>query len=240
MSIPDGVELQSPTKKEWSLIPEDVYQTEITNLEYKIEPNRYKEREKDPVKKAQMPDEKQIINFEFTIIEEGEMYGRKLWQKMTPMKPYPPTGTVTSWMYRLASAMAGHPITSAEADTYTSSDVNGYIHRQVQVVVKHSVPDANGKVWNNIESFLKAKQQLPPFDVNKVPVENQPAPVTTTQTQEMPVSGYDKFKAASQNTGTTNRAVQSNVEPEIAPDIAVAAQQIENGNYPFDGVNDPF
>jgi hypothetical protein len=166
--LPTDMELQSPQTKEWPLIPEDVYQTEITNIEYKVEPNRFKQKDTDP-------DEVQRMNFEFTIIEEGPYYGRKVWQKMAPIKPYPPQGKGKStWVYRLASAMEGHSITKDEADRYSTSNINGYIHRQVRVTVKHSAPNAQGKQYSNVESFLSIKSELPPFDENKVPKENQP------------------------------------------------------------------
>jgi len=208
--LPDNFELPAPSKKEWPPIPEDVYQTEITNLEYKTEKNKYKEREKDPIKKAAMPDEKSVINFEFTIIEEGQYYGRKVWQKMSPIKPYPPSGTMTSWMYRLASAMAGHPITREEADKFTSSDVNDFVRRQVKVVIKHSVPDFNGKVWNNIESFVTAKTQLPPFDEAKVPKDNQP------EVKNEP-TGYEKAKAIADSLPRTSSPTEEELKVEDIP-----------------------
>jgi hypothetical protein len=186
--LPESMELQTPQTKEWPLIPEDVYQTEITNIEYKVEPNRYKQKETDP-------DEVQRMNFEFTIIEEGPHYGRKVWQKMAPIKPYPPYGKGKStWVYRLASAMEGHPITKEEADGFNSSNINGYIHRQVRVTVKHSVPNAQGKQYSNVESFLTIKQELPLFDENKVPKENRPVAKTSLGAVK-PLTGYDKAKA---------------------------------------------
>ena len=181
------MELQSPQTKEWPLIPEDVYQTEITNIEYKVEPNRFKQKDTDP-------DEVQRMNFEFTIIEEGSYYGRKVWQKMAPIKPYPPQGKGKStWVYRLASAMEGHSITKDEADRYGTSNINGYIHRQVRVTVKHSAPNAQGKQYSNVESFLSIKSELPAFDENKVPKENQPD--KTSPEAVRPLTGYEKAKA---------------------------------------------
>src|SRR5438067_1017241 len=107
-------ELQTPQTKEWPLIPADVYQTEITKIEEK---NKFKQYETDP-------DEVKRINFEFTIIEEGPHYGRRVWQKMAPVKPYPPTGKgKETWMYRLASAMEGHSIPREEADKFGVANI---------------------------------------------------------------------------------------------------------------------
>jgi hypothetical protein len=212
MPLPDNMELQEPQSKEWPLIPADVYQAEITDIEYKTEPNRYKKFPTDP-------DEKQVMNFEFTIIEEGLHYGRKLWQKMAPIKPYPPkqNGKQT-WIYRIASAMAGHAITNAEADKFTSSDINGFIHRQVRVTVSESAPKENGKRYNNIESFLSVKQQLPPFDEKKVPQANKPEPSEQNQ------SGCGKFKDAGKSLSEENQPTTEQIEAsasDISPEINV-------------------
>lgn len=190
--LPDTMELQSPQTKVWPPIPPDVYQTEITNIEYKVEKNIYKEREPDPAKKASMSDEKQFINFEFTIIEIGPHYGRKVWQKMSPVKPYPPSNNgKETWVYRLACAMEGHPMTRDEADRYAASNINGYIHGQLRVTVKNVLSKDGSKTYNNVESFLPIKSSLPLFDENRVPKENQPEAKTQ--------SGYDKFKSAAEN-----------------------------------------
>lgn len=189
--LSDTFELQTPQAKEWPLIPADVYQTEITKIEEKIEPNKFKNYETDP-------DEVKRINFEFTIIEEGPHYGRRVWQKMAPVKPYPPTAKgKETWLYRLASAMAGHSITRGEADKFGVADVNGYLSKQIRVTVKHSVPNAQGKQYANVDSFLPAKVQLPPFDEAKVPKENQPAEP----------KGYEKFKAVAETLPVNNETV---------------------------------
>ena len=82
MPLPETMELQSSSTKQWPLIPPDIYQAEITEIEYKEVDNMYK-------KEATDPDKKQVMEFEFTIIEDGPHYGRKFWKKMTPTKPTP-------------------------------------------------------------------------------------------------------------------------------------------------------
>jgi hypothetical protein len=213
--LPPDMPLQEPQAKEWPLIPADVYQTEITNIEYKEIDNKWKKEPTDP-------DKKQIMNFEFTIIEEGPHYGRKMWKQMAPIKPYPPSQSgKESWVYRLASAMAGHAITRGEADKYGSSDINDFYRRQVRITISESAPKDNGKRYNNIDSFLSAKQQLPPFDVNKVPTENQPEPKAETATP-----GYDSLKAVADKLSPKKDAPEGQNEPPVAPDIAESAEQM--------------
>lgn len=213
------MELQEPKTKEWSLIPADVYQTEITNITYKeVDNTRWKKKPTDP-------DKKQVMEFEFTIIEEGQHYGRKLWKQMAPIKPYPPTGGKETWVYRLASAMAGHSITRAEADKYGSSDINDYSHRQVRITVSETAPKDNGKRYNNIDSFLPAKTQLRVFDANKVPKENQP------EAKNEP-TGYDKAKEVANSLPGAKRASTE----QISPDIAEAAKAMENDDLSVEGI----
>lgn len=186
------MELQEPKAKEWSLIPADVYQTEITKIDYKEIDNKWRENESDPLKK-------QVMEFEFTIIEEGPHYGRKLWKQMAPIKPYPPTGGKESWVYRIASAIAGHPITREEADKYTATSINDFFHLQIRVTVSVTAPKDNGKQYNNIDGFLTIKAPLPKFDENKVPKEDQ------TEVTEDPKN-----------------------EPPVSPDIAEIADQLKS------------
>lgn len=220
MPLPDNMELSTPQGKEWPLIPADVYQAEITDIEYKEIDNRWKQKPEDP-------DKKQVMNFEFTIIEEGPHYGRKLWQRMSPVKPYPPrqNGKET-WVYRIATALAGHSITKAEADKFTSSDINGYIHRQVRITVSESAPNESGKRYNNIDGFLPAKGQLPPFDEKKVPKENQPAKTEATQGQ--PQSGLDKARAVAESLPRGNQAgTGQNLDvPENMPPVDIDVSDI--------------
>ena len=51
----------------------------------------------------------------------------------------------------------------AEGEQYTTSDINGFIHRQIRMTVSQSEPKENGKVYNNIDSFLHAKSNYRPL-----------------------------------------------------------------------------
>ncbi len=165
MPLPTDLELQTPQQKDWTPITPDVYQVEITGIEYKEIDNHFKKKPEDP-------DKKNVMEFEFTIIEEGEHYGRKLWQKMAPTKPLPPRQNgKSSWVWRIASALTGHAITQEEGESYTSAMINDFISKQLRITVSQSEPK-DGKVYNNIDSVLGAKQQLPKFDPTKVKEES--------------------------------------------------------------------
>jgi hypothetical protein len=68
----------------------------------------------------------------------------------------------------------------------------------VRVTVKHSAPNAQGKQYSNVESFLTVKQELPAFDENKVPKENQPSDKTSPEAIK-PLTGYEKAKAVAES-----------------------------------------
>lgn len=208
MPLPANLELQTPSQKDWPLIDADIYQAEITDIEYKLEPNRFK-------KQATDPDEKQLMNFEFTIIEDGPFYGRKLWKKMSPTKPLPPRGEgQKSWIWRIASALAGHPLTFEEGDRFTSADINGFIHRQIRMTVSLSEPK-DGKQYNNIDSFLAIKVNLPPFDLNKVAKENQERVSAITPAET--VSGYEKARDVANSLPGANSGATDDLNVDDIP-----------------------
>jgi hypothetical protein len=229
--LPDNAQLDTPQTKEWPVIPNDIYQCEITDVEYKTEPNKWKEKDTDP-------DTKNVMNFVFTIIEPGEFYGRKLFKKMAAIKPYPPSGSSKgSTIYKLAVAMEGHAITKDEADGFGPRNINDYVHQQVRIHTVPSEPKADGKVWSNIEGFLSVKQQLPPFDPNKVQENSQPAVETPPQANSA-TPGFDKFIASKDTIlGAKPVAEAQNDGIEVAPDIAEEAARmaadIDVSDIPF-------
>lgn len=230
MPLPATLELQTPQTKDWPLLPPDVYQAEITDIEYKEIDNRYKKEPTDP-------DKKQVMNFEFTIIEEGPHYGRKMWLMMAPTKPLPPKQNgKASWIWRIASALAGKPISYDEGQSYTTSDINGFIHRQIRMTVTQSEPKADGKQYNNIDSFLAIKQQLPPFNPDKVRTDEddhveEPIAAPEQPQTNQPQPGYEKFKTAANNLPGVNRAEPSNLSPNPVP--AEAEEEINVEDIPF-------
>lgn len=207
MPLPDNLELQTPQTKDWPVMPADIYQCEITDIEYKEIDNKWKQKPDDP-------DKKQVMNFEFTVIEEGEHYGRKLWQMMAPTKPLPPKSNgKASWIWRIASALAAKPLTYDEGESYTTSDINGFIHQQIRVVVSQSEPKADGKQYNNIDGFLPVKQKLPLFDEKKVT--NEAATKAVRQDPvTSPADEVSPAKAAMQR-GMEKHQAQQEMDDEI-------------------------
>src|SRR3954464_14646629 len=97
MPLPANTEMKTPEKKDWPVLPEDIYQVEITDLT--AEEAEWKGEKKD------------VFKFEFTIIEDGQYYGRKLWKKGTRVSPIPFRNSKNPLTWKVASAVAKHPLT---------------------------------------------------------------------------------------------------------------------------------
>lgn len=154
--------MKVPEKKDWPLIPEDVYQVEITDIAEDV--TEYIKGEK-----------KDVFKFEFTLIEDGPTYGRKLWSRGSRVSPIPYKSGKNPLTWKVASAVVKHPLTEDEGKAYTIAMLNALIGKQVRVTVSVSAPKADGKQYNNIDSFMMTKAELPAFDEKKVPKDNQPA-----------------------------------------------------------------
>jgi hypothetical protein len=154
MPIPENTELKTPEKKDWPVIPEDIYQVEITDIS--AEESEWEGKKKD------------VFKFEFTIIEPGEYYGRKLWKKGSRVAPCPSTNNKAPLTWKVVSAVKKHPFTEDEGKSFSAKDMNGLIGQQLRIGVTVTAPKEDGKQFNNAESFFMAKSLLPVFDESKV------------------------------------------------------------------------
>ncbi len=148
MPIPEdfGGLTTAKNKKVYDLLPADVYQVRITGLELRKE------------KVYQQPGlEEDKINFEFTINEEGQYKGRKLWQSMRPNMTAGFAGGQPSWLYKLFCAVNNISLTDDEASNITAKNINELLNKEVRVVVKQKTSQT-GNQRNNIVDFMPLKQ----------------------------------------------------------------------------------
>lgn len=144
-------------QKEFSLIPEGLYQVSVHDIV---------EKQKPDFKNPEVL--KNVLTFTFIILNEGELRGRRLWLDVNALAPFPPyQGRKQSWMHKVVSAIEKHSITEAEASTFTTDKFNALIGKQLQAVVKHSPPKASGKIYANIESVMASTQELPEYEKKK-------------------------------------------------------------------------
>jgi hypothetical protein len=156
--------------KDWALLPEDTYQVQITDI-----------AEKESEYKGE---KKQILQFEFTVIEQHEFqdagrkcytYGRKLWKKGSIVKPVPSDNNKDPLTYKVCSAVSGKKLTKEEGEAWTIDKLNTLIGKQLRIGVSISAPRPDGKQFNNVDLFYAVKQPMLPFDESKVK-EDEPKP----------------------------------------------------------------
>lgn len=218
MPVSQSTKFEIPERKIYDAIPGDVYQVQVTDIAEKLMPPYGKPFD--------IPDEEKetFINFEFTILDEGEYRGRKLWKAIRPVPPTPPEDSKfkPSWMYRFVSAINGMPMTYANGVDWGAEQTNDLIGKQLRVTVTKT--DKGEKSYNNITEVLPAKVQLEPIEANNEPLEPQK---TIAQTSKTPLSGYEKAKAVANSLSGGNRSNLSQ-NGAVAPDIAETAQEMEN------------
>lgn len=216
MPVSPSTKFEIPERKIYDAIPGDVYQVQVTDISEKLMPPYGKPFD--------IPDEEKetFINFEFTILDEGEYRGRKLWKAIRPVPPTPPEDSKfkPSWMYRFVSAINGMPMTYANGINWSADETNALIGKQLRVTVTKT--DKGEKSYNNITEVLPAKIQLEPIEANNEPV---PEPTSVAQNAPSETPGYDKLKSMAER---LNVSPASQNEP-VAPDIAETAQAMEDG-----------
>ncbi len=152
--MPVQNELQSsPKKKDFPAIEADVYQVQIMDIT---------DRMKVPWGAPKdSPATEPFLGFQFAIMT-GEHKGRYLFHDVKPVTPVPSApGRKPSWLWKIVSAVKGHPLTHAEGEAFNKDALNGLIGQQLRVVVNRI--EKGDKVYNNVTDFMEAKTLLEPL-----------------------------------------------------------------------------
>lgn len=143
--IPDSYSIPVGQKKEFDLLPEDVYQVQITKLDLK---------EDEPIYQSDEVEDK--FAFEFTIVEDGQYKGRKLWLDVrTAMNPAFSGGN-PSWLYKLFCAVNNVVLGDEESKSVTATSINDMLGKQLRLTVKQKMNQV-GKMKNKIADALPLK-----------------------------------------------------------------------------------
>lgn len=215
MPIPNTLKFEKIEKKEYEPIPANVYQVQIGDIS---------EKYKTPWGKPDAEEKELYLTFEFVILD-GQYKGRKLWKDIRPVAPTPSEGGSfkPSWMYRLVSAVVGHPLSLAEGINWGAEETNNLIGRQLRLIVNQTPKNAQGRSYNNITEVLPIDKEIEPLLADNVqseghtPIETEDdedwqgiesivepmgegdEPFIETPFDEVkPASGYEKFKAAAE------------------------------------------
>lgn len=110
------------------------------------------------------PEGRDLLEYKFVVLDDIEIpakdgqpasntRGRVLYSRMTPSL------NEKSTMYKLVKGVMGRVPTPSEAANFNPESLVG---KQVQAMIVQK-PGADGRVWNNIDSYVKATKTLPPF-----------------------------------------------------------------------------
>ena len=137
------------SKGDFENIPEDIYHCVIEDV-------NLEERQV-----YQSQDVEEVLNFKFTILEEGDFLGQKVWKKIRPILNAGWDGGSPSDLYELwKSAMKVLPNIQQLEMGLSGDEINSLIGEQLRVTVKIKT-SAKGKEYNKIEGFMSAKSKLP-------------------------------------------------------------------------------
>lgn len=145
INILNGQAIKIKTYGDFSPIPTGLYGVQIADVNIKSRFNRFKGVEED------------CLNYHFTILSNGvcedgtEIRGRFLWHVMSPSL------NTKSWLFKLATAVAGRALTKEEMETF---DPESLIGKQVNVMLEQAPNKDNTAVFNNIISYSKTLKPL--------------------------------------------------------------------------------
>lgn len=154
MPIPNDYEIpiNAGSKQEFELLPDDVYEVVISNLDLKKD---------QPVYQSTEIEDK--FAFEFTVVEEGKYKGRKLWLDTRTVMGAGFDGGSPSWLYRIFCAVNSIQLSDTEAKSITANNINGLSGKSLRVVVKQKL-SATGKTRNKIVDVMPTKLSLKPLE----------------------------------------------------------------------------
>lgn len=154
--ITKPLNVEGVAKKDYELLPKDVYQVELLDVEIK-EQQKYQSQERE-----------EVLNFTFVVIEEGKFYGRRIWQTCSQKMA---GGQKQSNLYKVLAALEAREFTVEECQNpaFLNDEkfMNGQVGKQLRLTVGQKTSETTGKLKNFIDSFLPVKATLPAYDKSK-------------------------------------------------------------------------
>lgn len=167
----DAVAVSGATKVYEPIDPSEMYQVEASKVSLKQNPYW---KPADPAKgeKDNMLSKYQI-SFEFTILDEGKFYGRRIWDNAyLSLKPVAKGGAPTK-LYKIVSKAMKTTLDQQQCIDLspTAKDLFANVLKNVQgKQLRVSIENVtkNDKTRTKIVAYNEAKQTLPPYDQTKV------------------------------------------------------------------------
>lgn len=150
--IHENFPVEKQEKKEFPLLPENVYQCELVDVNLEEKP------------KYQEPNEKEKkFSFQFALLagvdKDGKsLRGRSIWKNFVPVYLYIGKNGKNS-LYQVIEALLGREL-SLEEESFLSTDfINNLVGKQARLIVKQTA-GKDGKVYSNIDSLLSIEGEL--------------------------------------------------------------------------------
>lgn len=161
--LPQDAVVNTGQAKEYAPIdPSEMYQVEISKVELRDNPY-YRPDAENPEERGS----KYQISFEFTILNEGEFTGRKLWRKTSlSLMPMTRKGE-PSILYKIVTSALNRSMDWDECSAY-ATDIKYLMHnlndmvvgKQVKVAIENVTNPETKKVKSNIKAFYPVKEAM--------------------------------------------------------------------------------
>jgi hypothetical protein len=135
-----NIEIKKVEKKQYELLPEDIYEAEVFDVK-EVEDQGYQTEEME-----------EKIEFTFNILDE-QYKGRKLWKKVRAVIADGTKSPKPSELYKILCSLDN--VNWGEKDV-TPEDINKMIGKKCRIVVKQKT-SLKGNGYNIITDVLKSK-----------------------------------------------------------------------------------
>lgn len=135
------------------------------------------------------------LNYQFAILDPKkeddnfqELRGRFLWKRCSPSL------NEKAWLYKLAAAVKGGPMTVEEKESF---DAESLVGKQVDVMVEVKPSKQDPTVaYSNIVSFVKTKKELETIEFEPKPteIEKSSSPAVAPKEEDEFIKGLEKDK----------------------------------------------
>ncbi len=155
--IDNDYQIKKEEKKEYPPLPRNIFQVELLDIELKDAKGKYAK-----------PGDKNFT-FQFTLLagrdKEQDLRGRNVWNNFVPTSLYIGKNGKNT-LYQIVEAFGGRELTPQEEAIGLSGELlNGFIGRQIKIFVDHKL--SNGKIFNQITSYMPIEQSLAPLNVEE-------------------------------------------------------------------------
>lgn len=141
--IPNDFQMPKQEEREFELIPDDVYESVIKDIEQITSHFKTDEGE-----------EKQVFKFTFKIADDGTYHGRLIWKEVSPHAYYGKKGATI--LLQIINAVRKVDATEQEAKNISAKDINELIGQRIRCSIGHAV-SGQGREYNKVTGFLPSK-----------------------------------------------------------------------------------